>query len=55
MQAGQSFGMQTLDMVLERLLAQRKILYDVALEHYTDRENAERRLRAQDAPAVSGR
>jgi twitching motility protein PilT len=45
MQAGQSFGMQTMDMALERLLQLRKITYEVALERYSDKENAERRLR----------
>jgi twitching motility protein PilT len=47
MQAGQSFGMQTMDMALERLVAQRKVSYEVALERYSDKENAERRLRGQ--------
>jgi twitching motility protein PilT len=47
MQAGQSFGMQTMDMALERLVAQKKITYEVALERYSDKENAERRLRGQ--------
>jgi twitching motility protein PilT len=45
MQAGQSFGMQTMDMALERLVAQKKVTYEVALERYSDKENAERRLR----------
>ena len=45
MQAGQSFGMQTMDMALERLVAQRKVSYEIALERYSDKENAERRLR----------
>jgi twitching motility protein PilT len=53
MQAGQSFGMQTLDMALERLVAQRKITYDVALERYSDKENGERRLRGQGAGGAS--
>jgi twitching motility protein PilT len=46
MQAGQAVGMQTNDMALERLLAQKRISYDVAIERYTDQENAEKRLRA---------
>jgi twitching motility protein PilT len=49
MQAGQSFGMQTMDMALERLVAQKKITFEVALERYSDKENAERRLRATAA------
>jgi twitching motility protein PilT len=49
MQSGQSFGMQTMDMALERLVAQKKVAYEVALERYSDKENAERRLRAPAA------
>jgi twitching motility protein PilT len=45
MQAGQAVGMQTNDMALERLVAQKKITYEVALERYTDRENAEKKLK----------
>jgi twitching motility protein PilT len=45
MQAGQAVGMQTMDMALERLVMQRKVSYEVALERYSDKENAERRLR----------
>jgi twitching motility protein PilT len=50
MQAGQSFGMQTIDMALERLVAQNIITYEVALERYSDKENAEKRLRPQKDP-----
>ena len=50
MQAGQSFGMQTMDMALERLVALGTITYEVALERYSDKENAERRLRPQQKP-----
>jgi twitching motility protein PilT len=52
MQAGRSLGMQTMDMALERLVAQRKITYEVALERYSDKENAERRLRGQGGGAM---
>jgi twitching motility protein PilT len=45
MQAGQNVGMQTNDMALERLLAAKKITYEVALERYADKDNAEKRLR----------
>ena len=45
MQAGQTVGMQTNDMALERLVAQKKVTYEVALERYTDRENAEKKLK----------
>jgi twitching motility protein PilT len=50
MQAGQSFGMQTMDMALERLVAQKRISFEVALDRYGDKENAERRLRAPAQP-----
>lgn len=47
MQAGQAVGMQTLDMALERLLAQGRISMETALERYSgDKEAAEKRLRA---------
>jgi twitching motility protein PilT len=46
MQAGQSVGMQTNDMALERLLQQRKITYELAFERYTDRDAAEKKLKA---------
>jgi twitching motility protein PilT len=49
MQGGQALGMQTLDMALERLVQQRRITYDTALERYSDRENAERRLKPMKA------
>jgi twitching motility protein PilT len=49
MQSGQSFGMQTIDMALERLVAQKKVTYEIALERYSDKENAERRLKGQAA------
>jgi hypothetical protein len=32
-------------MALERLVAQNTVTYEVALERYSDKENAERRLR----------
>ncbi len=47
MQAGGSVGMQTLDMALERLLAQGKISVETAIERYSgDKEAAEKKLRA---------
>jgi twitching motility protein PilT len=46
MQAGQAVGMQTNDMALERLLAQKRITYEAAFERYSDRENAEKKLKA---------
>jgi twitching motility protein PilT len=52
MQAGQSFGMQTMDMALERLVAQNRITYEVAFERYSDKENAERRLRQEKPPEI---
>jgi twitching motility protein PilT len=45
MQAGQAIGMQTNDMALERLVAQKKITYETALERYNDRDNAEKKLK----------
>ena len=38
MQAGQAQGMQTMDMALERMLASKLILPDVALEKASDKE-----------------
>ncbi len=52
MQAGQSYGMQTMDMAIERLFAQRRISLETALERYSDKENAERRLRAHIGPEI---
>jgi twitching motility protein PilT len=49
MQAGRALGMQTLDMALERLVQQRRVTYDVALERYSDRENAEKKLKPMKA------
>jgi twitching motility protein PilT len=46
MQAGQSVGMQTLDLALERLFVAQKISFETAVERYGDKENAEKRLRA---------
>jgi twitching motility protein PilT len=45
MQAGQSVGMQTLDLALERLVAKQKITFEAAMERYTDKEGGEKRLR----------
>jgi twitching motility protein PilT len=45
MQGGQALGMQTSDMALERLLQAKRITYESALERYSDRENAERKLK----------
>jgi len=47
MQAGGSVGMQTLDMALERLLAAGKISLETAVERYSDKEVAEKKLRAR--------
>ena len=47
MQAGGAIGMQTLDMALERLLAQGKISLETAVERYSDKEAAEKKLRAR--------
>jgi hypothetical protein len=33
-------------MALEKLVAAKKITYEVAFERYTDRENAEKKLKA---------
>jgi twitching motility protein PilT len=46
MQAGQQVGMQTLDLALERLLTAGKISVETAIERYSDKENAEKKLRA---------
>jgi twitching motility protein PilT len=46
MQAGQAVGMQTNDMALERLLQQKRITYEAAFDRYSDRENAEKKLKA---------
>jgi twitching motility protein PilT len=46
MQSGHAAGMQTNDIALERLLSQKKITYESALERYSDRENAEKKLKA---------
>ncbi len=44
MQGGQGMGMQTMDMALERLLAQKRILPGVALQYATDKESLEKRI-----------
>jgi twitching motility protein PilT len=51
-QGGQAIGMQTMDMALERLVAQGKIKAEAAMELYSDKENAERKLRAQQPPEI---
>jgi twitching motility protein PilT len=44
MQAGQGVGMQTLDMALERLAAQGIISMETAIERYSDKDAAEKKL-----------
>jgi len=51
-QGGQALGMQTMDMALERLVALGKIKADAAMELYSDKENAERKLRAHQPPEI---
>jgi twitching motility protein PilT len=45
-QAGQNVGMQTMDMALERLLVQRKITADAALEKALDKESFQKLVNA---------
>jgi twitching motility protein PilT len=42
MQAGQAQGMQTIDLALERLLGEKRIDADTAIEHATDKEGMQR-------------
>jgi twitching motility protein PilT len=52
MQGGQAIGMQTMDMALERLMNQRVIEPDVALEKASDRESFQKLVnRAKGLPA----
>ena len=46
MQAGQALGMQTSDMALERLVQQKRVTYEDALERYSDREDTDKKLKA---------
>jgi len=50
MQAGQSQGMQTMDMALERLVAEKKVSPTIALEKAIDKESFQKTLAALGAP-----
>jgi twitching motility protein PilT len=54
MQAGQSQGMQTMDMALERLVAAGKITVEVALEKASDKDAFRRALGKRVPDAVDG-